>query len=144
MRLSIFRLGSSTLPSSGISTAMATPGTMLMKNSQRQLDTSVIQPPMVGPSVGAKVETMPSTAGTMARRLPSNRAKPVANTVGTMAPPTKPWMARKVVMDSMFQAAPHIRLEIVNSTAESVNSQRVDSAWERNAASGIITISAMR
>ena len=29
-------------------------------------------------------------AGIMARRLPSNMAKPVAKTVGTIAPPTKP------------------------------------------------------
>ena len=45
----------------------------------------------------------------MARLLPLNMAKPVANTVGTMAPPTKPWMARNTVMDWMFQASPHMQ-----------------------------------
>ncbi len=102
-----------------------------MKNSQCQLSVSLIQPPTVGPSVGASVEVIPRIAGIMARCLPVNIAKPVANTVGTIAPPTKPWMARKIVIDWMLQAKPHIRLASVNRTALPVNSQRVDSAWER-------------
>ncbi len=111
--------------------AMKAPGMTLTKNSQCQLATSVIQPPTVGPSVGARVETTPRIAGIIARCLPSNIVKPVANTVGTMAPPTKPWMARKTVIDWMLQAMPHSRLASVNSTAEAVNSQRVDKAWLR-------------
>ena len=47
-------------------------------------------------------------------------------------------------MDSIDHAKPHIRLANVNATALAVNSQRVDTAWERNAANGIITISAIR
>ena len=43
------------------------PGATLMKNSQRQPSASVIQPPTVGPSVGASTETMPRMAGTIAR-----------------------------------------------------------------------------
>ena len=107
---------------------MAAPGTTLTKNSQCQLETSVIHPPTVGPSVGARVETMPRMAGIIARLLPENIAKPVANTVGTIAPPTKPWMARKTIIDWMLHAMPHIRLDKVNNTAEPTNSQRVDSA----------------
>jgi len=70
--------------------AIAVPGMILTKKSQCQLDTSVIQPPTVGPNVGAKVDTMPRMAGIIARLLPENIEKPVANTVGTIAPPTKP------------------------------------------------------
>src|ERR1044071_2203026 len=89
------RFGSSTLPSNGNAIAMNVPGTMLMKKSQCQLAVSVIHPPIVGPSVGASVDTRPRIAGTRARSLPVNSIKPVANTVGTIAPPTKPWIARK-------------------------------------------------
>jgi hypothetical protein len=83
-------------------------------------------------------------AGIIARLGPSNIAKPVANTVGTMAPPTNPWMARKKIIELMSHARPHIRLERVKSAAEAVNSHRVESACDRKAASGIITISAIR
>src|SRR5207248_7830465 len=64
----------------------------------------LIQPPTLGPNVGASVETMPRIAGIIARRGPSNMAKPVANTVGTIAPPTKPWIARKAIIELMSQA----------------------------------------
>ncbi len=140
IRRSIFRFGSLTLPIMGISTAIPMPGTMI-KNSQCQLDASVIQPPSDGPSVGAKVETMPSTAGTIARCLPWNSVKPVREHRGHIAPPTKPGSRGRWSSTRCSHAMPHIRLEIVNRTAESVNSQRVDSACDRNAASGIITIS---
>src|SRR5258706_1981554 len=139
MRLSISGLALSTLPSRGMRIAIALPGTRLMKNSQRQLKLSVIQPPTVGPSVGASVAVTPSTAGTMARRLPVNSANPVAKTVGTIAPPTNPCTARNTVIDWMSQAIPQKRLDVVNRTAESVNSQRVEIASERKAESGIIT-----
>jgi len=39
---------------------------------------------------------------------------------------------------------PQNRLDSVNSTADSVKSQRVEMACERKAASGIITISAIK
>jgi hypothetical protein len=94
--------------------------------------------------VGASVDTMPRTAGIIARRLPVKSAKPVAKTVGTMAPPTNPCSARNTVIDWMSHAMPHNRLDRVKSTAESVNSQRVEIACERNAAKGIMTISAIR
>ncbi len=104
----------------------------------------MIQPPTVGPSVGASTETMPRIAGIIARCLPENSAKPVANTVGIIAPPTKPCTARKKIIDSMLQARPHSALASVNSPADSANSQRVESACARNAANGIITSSAIR
>jgi hypothetical protein len=83
-------------------------------------------------------------AGIIARCGPENIAKPVANTVGTMAPPVKPCSTRKAIIESMSQAMPHRADEIVNRPAEMANSQRVDSAWARNAAKGIITSSAIR
>ena len=50
-----------------------------------------------------------------------------------MAPPVKPCSARKAIIESMSQARPHSRLETVKRPAESVNSQRVDSACDRKA-----------
>ncbi len=44
----------------------------------------------------------------------------------------------------MSQAAPQRALDRVNSPADRANSQRVDSAWARKAAKGIITNSAIR
>ena len=70
--------------------------------------------------------------------------KPAENTVGTMAPPTKPCTMRKAIMEFMSHARPHIRLDSVNSAADAVKSQRVDSAWLRKPESGIMTISAIR
>src|SRR5688572_146409 len=71
-------------------------------------------------------------------------AKPVANTVGTIAPPVKPCNARKKIIDSIFHDNPHPMLLRVNSAAEALNSQRVESACVRKAENGIITSSAIR
>ena len=87
---------------------------------------------------------MPRIAGIIARCLPSNSEKPVVNTVGTIAPPTKPWITRKAIIELMSQAAPQSALEMVNSPADRANSQRVDSACTRKAENGIITSSAIR
>ena len=70
-------------------------------------------------------------AGISARCLPEKIVKPVANTSGTMAPPVKPWIARKAIMEPMLHDRPHIRLEIVNIAADATNSQRVDMAPAR-------------
>jgi hypothetical protein len=104
----------------------------------------VIQPPTVGPSVGASVLTMPRTAGIIARCGPENIAKPAENTVGTMAPPTNPCSARNAIMDSMFHASPHSALDNVNKPADNANSQRVDKACARKPENGIMTSSAIR
>ena len=68
----------------------------------------------------------------------------MANTVGTMAPPTNPCTIRNATMDWMSHDAPHRALETVNRAADRVKSQRVDSAWARKAEKGIITSSAIR
>src|SRR5689334_1952909 len=121
MRFSIARLGSSTFPRIGKAIAMNAPGSTLMKKSQCQESELVIHPPTVGPSVGASVDTTPRIAGIIARRLPVKRVKPVANTVGTIAPPTKPWIARNTVIELIDHAMPHNSEERVKRTADAVN-----------------------
>ncbi len=87
---------------------------------------------------------MPRIAGIIARCGPENRVKPVANTVGTIAPPTKPCSTRKAIIDWMSHDAPQSALETVKRPAERANSQRVESACARKAEKGIITSSAIR
>jgi len=115
-----------------------------MKNSQRQSRWAVIQPPSVGPSAGASVPARPRIAGMRACFSPVNRVKPAAKVVGTMAPPTKPWIVRKNTMDSMFQDRPQPMLASVKPAADSVNSQRVDSSRLSQPDSGIMITSVIR
>jgi hypothetical protein len=75
---------------------------------------------------------------------PGNSAKPVANTVGIIAPPTDPWIARMTIMVSMLVANPQPMLARVNPAADAVKSQRVEKARDNTPESGIMTISAMR
>ena len=67
----------------------------------------------------------------------------LANTVGIMAPPKKPCMARNTIIDSMFQAKAQARLARENPPAAIVNSHRVDSSRDSHPDSGIITTSAI-
>ena len=85
-----------------------------------------------------------AVAGIIARCGPANIENPVEKTSGTMAPPTKPWMTRKAIIDWMSQAMPQRALAAVKRPADITNSQRVDRDWARKAAKGIITSSAIR
>jgi hypothetical protein len=68
----------------------------------------------------------------------------VANTVGIMPPPMKPWIARQTIISGIVEESPHIRLATVKPPAEIAKSMRVPIARERNPESGIITTSAIR
>ena len=87
---------------------------------------------------------MPRIAGINARSGPLNREKPVAKTVGTIAPPTKPCSARNTIIDWISHARPHKALQRVNSPAEMANSHRVEIACARKPENGIMTSSAIR
>ena len=52
-----------------------TPGTMLMKKIQRQSMVCVMKPPTVGPSVGARTETMPRIAGIIVALLARKKSE---------------------------------------------------------------------
>src|SRR6266700_8198350 len=64
-RSSSSKCGSSKSTSASTPTVMMTPGRMLMKNSQCHDMASVMKPPTVGPTVGAKVATRPMIGPTM-------------------------------------------------------------------------------
>ena len=104
----------------------------------------MIQPPTVGPSVGASDDSAPIVAAATTILGPEKNAKAVVNTIGIIEPPRKPCMARNTIMLWMFQAAPHSRLLRVNPAAERQNSQRVDTTRDIQPDSGITMISAIR
>src|SRR6267154_1848994 len=64
-RSSSLKFGSSKSTSNSTPMVMPMPGTMLMKNSQCQDIASVMNPPTVGPTVGAKVATRPMIGPTI-------------------------------------------------------------------------------
>src|SRR5882757_858223 len=64
-RSSSLKFGWSKSTSASTPMVMPMPGTMLMKNSQCQDSASVMNPPTVGPMVGAKVATRPMIGPTM-------------------------------------------------------------------------------
>ena len=69
-----------------------------MKNNQCHEKLSVIQPPMVGPRVGAREASPPMIAAANTRWRPAKKANAVVNTIGIMEPPRKPCAARNAIM----------------------------------------------
>ena len=81
-----------------------TPKGTLIRNSQCQENSSVSQPPSVGPIVGARVAVRPIITDTRPRRCGGNSRKAVAKTVGIIAPPMKPCIARKTIISPSEEA----------------------------------------
>ena len=104
----------------------------------------MIQPPSVGPSVGASEASAPMVAAAITRCLPSKNTNALVNTIGIIEPPMKPCSARNAIMLWMSHATPHSRLAAVKPAADAANSQRVENTWLSQPESGITTISAIR
>ena len=68
----------------------------------------------------------------------------MANTVGIIAPPTKPWTARAAIMAPKLVAKAQARLASVKPAAERAKRTRVESSRASRPESGIMTISATR
>ncbi len=65
-----------------------------------------------GRALARRTDTAPRMAGIAARSRPVKSTKPVANTVGTMAPPTKPWITRKTAPSTRCpRPCPHSALD---------------------------------
>ena len=92
----------------------------LMKKHQCQLELSVIQPPSVGPSVGATM--MPSRK--IAWTIPcSSRGKiwrSVACAVESSAAPPAPWSSRQSTSSPSVVAVPHSNEATMNRMIENV------------------------
>ncbi len=102
------------------------------------------QPPSVGPMVGAIVAVSPITTDMRVRCSPRNSRKVVANTVGIIAPPMKPWAARNTTISPSPVAPAQSNEKTVKPSALATNSTRVDSSRDSQPDSGIMTISAIR
>ena len=94
--------------------------------------------------MGASVAVSPIRIEICARFLPGKSRKEVANTVGIIAPPMKPCIARKTTMVVRLSAIAQAKEQMVKPIAEMVNSVRVDHSRDSQPESGIITISAIR
>ena len=66
------------------------PGRTLIRNSQCQEKVAVIQPPAIGPAVGAETAMTPAIVVASAWRRSGNSRKTAANTAGISVPPEKP------------------------------------------------------
>ena len=78
-------------------TAQATPGPRLIRKSQCQEKVWVIQPPTIGPTVGAKTATTPAMVVAIPCRRSGNSRKTAAKTAGIRVPPEKPWITRQMI-----------------------------------------------
>src|SRR5271156_2476862 len=114
------------------------PGTTLIRNSQCQEKSAVIQPPSVGPMVGAAVATRPMSTELLARRFGENTVKDVAKTVGIMAPPNRPCRARNTIMVLRSPAKAQAALMQVKPMQVVRNSQRVEKARLSQPESGMV------
>jgi len=90
------------------------------------------------------VATRPIITETSGRRSAGKIRKLVANTVGIIAPPRKPWSARNTTIMGMESANEQARLIRVKPAADRANSTRVDSSRDRKPESGIMITSAIR
>src|SRR5262245_8439337 len=99
---------------------------------------------MVGPVDGETVATRQISGALTAMRDRRKIMNEVANTVGIMAPPMKPWITRQTIISLIEVDSPHIRLAAVKPAAEMEKRIRVPKARDRKPESGIITTSAMR
>ena len=138
------KCGSSIFTSVATATVMKMPGMTFTRNSQCQETISVIHPPSAGPTVGASVTSRPMITITLPCRCRPNRIMAAEKTVGIIAPPRKPWMARATIMPPIVSTMAHSSEARVKPADDSTNSQRMERARDRNPHSGIITTSATR
>ena len=94
--------------------------------------------------VGASVAVRPISTDICVRFSPGNSRKVVANTVGIIAPPMKPWAARNTTISPRLEAPAQASENSVKPSALATNSTRVDSRRDSQPDSGIMTISAIR
>src|SRR5580700_9050351 len=81
----------------GVAAAASKPGATLIRNSQCQDHVSVIQPPTMGPTVGASTATIPANVVASGCRRSGNNRNTAEKTAGISAPPAKPCSTRNEI-----------------------------------------------
>ena len=94
--------------------------------------------------VGAIVAVRPISTDICVRFSSENNRNVVANTVGIIAPPMKPWAARNITISLRLEAPAQANENSVKPSALATNSTRVDNSRDNQPDSGIMTISAIR
>jgi hypothetical protein len=87
----------------------------LIKNTQRQVKLSVIQPPSVGPSTGATTVATTVTANALLRCSGLNVSRMMACWFGCKPPPKSPCRMRKMMSSVRFVAMPQRKEQMVNA-----------------------------
>ena len=90
----------------------------LMKKIQRQDMLSEIQPPRIGPQIGATRVVIDQMASARPRRDGAKIEISSACEPGIIGPETPPCRTRKASRDGRFQATPHRKEAKVNSATE--------------------------
>src|ERR1700733_8469642 len=120
------------------------PGAALIKNSQCQEKVSVIQPPTIGPTVGASTANTPANVVARPWRAIGKRRKTAEKTLGIRVPPEKPCKTRHAISIGKWSLAAHPTEASVNTETDSTNSQHMLKRRVRKPVNGIATTSAIR
>ncbi len=73
------------------------PTGMFTSNTQRQLKWSVMNPPVVGPTIEDSPNTPPNRPAVRPRWSGGKRSPMTVKTVANRTPPNRPWMPRKTI-----------------------------------------------
>ena len=100
---------------------------------------------MAGPNVGFKVEINTPKIATATVPPWGHQGKAGGEGERIIALPTKPWIARKIIIDGRsHRRAAEQAGQQKSAKLRPTNTHRVESAWAVQADSGIMTISAIR
>src|SRR6516162_5167153 len=138
------RSGRSTSTAQATRRATTIPGGTLIRNSQCQEKRSVINPPTLGPRVGASIARSPAHNIARSRAGHWNIKKTAENTSGNSAPPEKPCTTRAAISNQKPEEAAQATLAAVKPQTQAKKAPRVDSSLVSQPVSGIATISAIR
>ncbi len=99
----------------------------------------MIQPPSIGPSVGASTARTPASVVAAVWPGPGKRRKTAAKTAGIITPPAKPCTIRQAINASKLPLAPHPAEASVNTASEPANISRSERTRVRKPVSGMAT-----
>ena len=83
------------------------PTGMFTSKTQRQLQWSVMKPPVVGPMIELRPNTAPNRPARRPRCSGGKRSPITVKTVAKSTPPKTPWMPRKTISCVMSWERPH-------------------------------------
>src|SRR3984957_6563899 len=98
--------------------AQKMPTGTLMKKIQRQVVLSLIQPPRIGPQIGATKVVIDQIANANPRRYGGKIDSSSACEPGIIGPETPPWTMRKNSSEGRSQAMPQRNEATVNKATE--------------------------